>query len=262
VTLRAVIFDWAGTIVDFGSLAPVIAMRRAFANAGVDIAEADVRQGMGLPKFDHVKSCFALPHVAQAWSREHNRAPAESDARDIFDALEPLMIEAGAARATLIPGALETVRVLRAANVAIGSTTGYTRTMMAPIAEAAADQGYALDVIVCAGETKTGRPSPLMAWKAMVELGVYPASTVVKVDDAPVGIAEGKAAGCFTIGVAATGNEMGLDEGALAALSSAERSARLECAQAALTAAGADLVIASVADLPAALETQGFGPMR
>lgn len=201
-------------MVDFGSLAPVIAMQRAFENAGMAISEADVRAGMGLPKFDHVQTCLALPHVGKSWTEAHGRPPGETDAMQIFAALEPLMIEAGAARARLISGALETIAWLRATNIAIGSTTGYTRAMLTPIAKAAAEQGYSPAVTVCAGETKAGRPSPLMAWKAMVELGVYPASAVVKVDDAPAGIMEGKAAGCFTIGVAASGNEMGLDEAA------------------------------------------------
>lgn len=30
MTIAAVVFDWAGTMMDFGSIAPVIALRRAF----------------------------------------------------------------------------------------------------------------------------------------------------------------------------------------------------------------------------------------
>ena len=132
----------------------------------------------------------------------------------------------------------------------IGSGTGYTREMMAPVLVRAAEQGYAPDHVVCAGETPEGRPSPLMIYKACAELGVWPLSRVVKVDDSESGIAEGRAAGCFTVGVAASGNAIGLPYAAYQALAATDRAARLDVARANLLAAGADVVIESVADLP------------
>ena len=125
--------------------------------------------------------------------------------------------------------------------------------MMAPVLIRAAEQGYAPDHLVCANETPEGRPSPLMIYKACAELGVWPLSRVVKVDDAEAGIGEGRAAGCFTIGVSASGNATGLTPAALAALDPASRRARLAIASGRLTAAGADLVIETVADLIPAL---------
>ena len=256
--LAAIIFDWAGTMVDFGSCAPVIAMREAFAAEGVSVTDADIRAGMGLAKRDHVISVFARPQAATSWRDAHGSIANDADVERIFVSLEPLMQKAGVARAELIPGAAEVATHLRAEGVRIGSTTGYTRAMMTPILAAAAKLGYAPDVVVCAGETIEGRPSPLMIWKALVELGAWPAAAVVKVDDAPVGMAEGRNAGCFTIGVAASGNAMGLDSEAYAALSDGERVARLTAARAELLAAGADIVIDTVADLIPALRSRGF----
>ena len=112
--------------------------------------------------------------------------------------------------ADLIPGAVELATPLRAQGVKVGSCTGYTRAMMAEVAPLAAAQGYTPDVIVCAGETPSGRPSPLMLWQALVTIDAWPAWACVKVDDAEVGIGEGRAAGCWTIGVAASGNGVGL----------------------------------------------------
>jgi phosphonoacetaldehyde hydrolase len=88
-----------------------------------------------------------------------------------------------------------------------------------------------------------------MIYKACAELGVWPLSRVVKVDDAEVGIAEGKAAGAFTVGVA-SGNALGLS---LEELESPPVGARKQ-AREALHAAGADLVLDSVADLVPMLE--------
>jgi phosphonoacetaldehyde hydrolase len=125
--------------------------------------------------------------------------------------------------------------------------------MMAPVLVRAAAQGYAPDHLVCAGETPQGRPTPLMIYKACAELGVWPLSRVVKVDDAEAGVAEGRAAGCFTIGLAASGNGVGLSEAALAALPPQEREGRLSQVRASMLAAGADVVIDTVADLLPAL---------
>ena len=45
--IKAVIFDWAGTMVDFGCMAPVEALVDAFAAHGVTISAADARRDMG-----------------------------------------------------------------------------------------------------------------------------------------------------------------------------------------------------------------------
>jgi phosphonoacetaldehyde hydrolase len=126
--------------------------------------------------------------------------------------------------------------------------------MMAAIAPQAAQQGYAPDVIVCAGETAAGRPSPLMLWKVLVELGAWPAHACVKVDDAEVGIVEGRGAGCWTVGIAGSGNQVGLSAEAYAALAPDDRAQRLARAGEALLAAGAHFVIPTVADLPGVLD--------
>ena len=255
---KAVIFDWAGTMVDFGSCAPVVAMRRAFEAEEVAVSEAEVRAGMGLAKHDHVAFMLNTTRVADAWRERHGAPPGEVDVARIFAAIGPLMREAGAAHSDLISGAAQAFQSLRGAGLRVGSTTGYTREMMGPIIEAARVQGYAPEVVVCAGETTVGRPSPFMIWKALAELEVWPASAVVKVDDAPVGIAEGKNAGCFTIGVAACGNAVGLDLESFLSLADSERRVRIAVARTELLAAGADAVIDTVADLPSALRDRGI----
>jgi phosphonoacetaldehyde hydrolase len=126
--------------------------------------------------------------------------------------------------------------------------------MMQPVLAAAAAQGYAPDHLVCANETIFGRPAPLMIYKACAELGVWPLNRVIKVDDAEAGVAEGRNAGCFTIGLAASGNGVGLSKPGLDALDPAERANKIAASRAGLMAAGADLVIDSVADLMAAFE--------
>jgi phosphonoacetaldehyde hydrolase len=248
-----VIFDWAGTMVDFGCQAPIKALIEAFAAEQVDIDAAAARRDMGKAKVDHVRALLAEPETAARWRAAHGRAASPRDVEVLMERLAPLMRAYAADAATLIPGARATFEQLRAAGLRVASSTGYTREMMEPVLARAASQGYVPEHVVCAGETPAGRPTPLMIYKACAELGVWPLSRVVKVDDAEVGIAEGKAAGAFTVGVAASGNALGLSLDALQALSSAERAVRVAAARNALLDAGADLVIDSVAELLPAL---------
>lgn len=251
--IQAIVFDWAGTVIDFGCRAPVVALRDVFAEAGIEIAEAEARADMGKAKRDHVRALLAMPRIAGLWAERHGAAPTEADVDRLHDAVEPRMRAAARDCAQLIPGAAEVVADLRGRGVKIGSTTGYTRPMMADILPLAAEHGYAPDVVVCAGETAAGRPSPLMMWKALVELGAWPARACVKVDDAVVGIGEGLEVGAWTVGLSASGNGVGLEEAALAILPISERATRIDAAAKALREAGAHYVIESVADLPTVL---------
>jgi phosphonoacetaldehyde hydrolase len=248
-----VILDWGGTMIDFGCEAPVRALIAAFAAEGIRIEAATARRDMGKAKAEHVRALFADPTVAASSRAKHGRAPSESDIQRVITHLGPLMREHAASASTLIPGAAATFDQLRAAGLRVASSTGYTREMMQPVLARAAQQGYEPEHLVCSGETPTGRPSPLMIYKTCAELGVWPLSRVVKVDDAEVGIEEGKAAGAFTVGVA-SGNTLALSLEALQALSPQERRNRLENARRMLIEAGADVVVDSVADLVPALE--------
>jgi phosphonoacetaldehyde hydrolase len=251
--IKAVVFDWAGTMVDFGCRAPVEALIAAFESEGVPITVAEARRDMGRAKPDHVRAILEDPSVAEAWTTAKGSAPAQADIDRIAVALGPLMSEAAAKFSELIPGAADVARGLRARGVRVGSGTGYTRAMMGEILPRAQAQGYAPELVVCAGETPSGRPSPLMVWEALVKLDAWPARNCVKVDDAEVGIEEGRAAGCWTIGVAASGNGVGLSLTDLEALDEASRRARIDAAGQSLTAAGAHMIVDTVADLPSAL---------
>jgi phosphonoacetaldehyde hydrolase len=249
--IKAVILDWAGTVLDHGSRAPMGAFVEAFARFGVRISVADARGPMGMAKADHIRLVGRA--VNDGWRARHGRDFAEADVEAIFAVFEPLNIAAVEAHATLIPGARESLDWCAARGIRIGSTTGYTRPIMQRLAPLAAAQGFRPEVMVCAGDLAAGRPAPLQMWKAMAEMGVWPASAVVKVDDTPPGIGEGLAAGTWAVGVALSGNIAGLTEAELAALPEPERDALRARAGAELRAAGAHLVIDSIAELPAAV---------
>ncbi len=251
MNVQAVILDWAGTVLDHGSRAPMGAFVRAFAHFGVTVSIADARGPMGMAKWDHIRAVGRTSSVAAAWRARHGRDFSDGDVDAIFQVFEPMNIAAVRDHADIIPGAIEAVTALRQSGVKIAGTTGYTRPIMDVLEPIAAAAGYAPEFTVCAGDLPAGRPTPLMMWFAMAKLGVWPAATVVKVDDTAPGIGEGRAAGTWTIGVALTGNVAGLSAGELAALPEVERARLRERAAAEL--GDADMVIDGIAELPRAV---------
>ena len=248
--LKAVVFDWAGTVVDHGSLAPMGVFVETFAQFGVEISIDEARGPMGMAKRPHIVALTRLPRIAEAWKAAHGRLPTEADVDALYEVFVPKNVEVAADFADLIPGVAETVAALRVNGLKIGSSTGYTREIMARILPKAAAQGFAPDSLVCTGDTPDGRPSPLMFYKGLIDMNVWPAWAAIKVDDTTVGIAEGLNAGAWTVGVAVSGNCFGLSLAETRALPATEFSERREKARATLFSVGAHYVIDSVADLP------------
>ena len=252
--LKAAVFDWAGTVIDHGSQAPMGVFVKTFKQFGVDITVAEARGPMGMAKRDHIKTLMAVPRIAAAWAKAQGSAPDEAAIDRVYEVFVPMNVEAVTDYCTMIEGAVPAINRMRARGMKIGSTTGYTRSIMAKVLPLAAAQGYEPDNLVCAGDLSEARPSAMMMYRTFLDLGVWPAHTVVKVDDTGVGIGEGLNAGCWTVGVAVSGNAFGLNPAETAALTPAEFAKMRDAAYADLRRTGAHYVIDSVADMDAVLD--------
>lgn len=247
--LKAVVFDWAGTVIDFGSFAPMGVFVEAFSRFGIDVSIAEAREPMGRPKWDHIETMMAQPRIRAAWVAKHGHEPRYDDIKALYDVFVPLNEEVVHKFADLVPGAADLAAALRERNLKIGSTTGYTRSIMDRVLPLARAQGYEADNLVCAGDLPHGRPTPMNMYKCFLDLDVWPASAVVKVDDTGVGIDEGREAGCWTVGVSLSGNEAGVTPEELAGMTAREKDALREKASAVLRKHRPDYIIDSVADL-------------
>jgi phosphonoacetaldehyde hydrolase len=239
-SLPAVVLDWAGTTIDQGCMAPVFALQAVLRREGIPTSIEELRLEMGLPKRDHLRSILSHHGMTEFTDR-------------LYPELEREMLVQVAARTDLIPGVAAAVAWLRAEGIAIGTTTGYSRVMLERILPAAAAQGYAPDAVVTPDDVPAGRPAPFMMYANALRLGVWPLSRFVKVGDTPSDIAEGRNAGAWTIGVALTGNALGLTEPEIQGLSAGDRSACFSAARSALLTAGAHEVIDGLEELPQAL---------
>lgn len=252
--LRAVVLDWAGTTVDFGSLAPVGAVEAAFAEARVPVTAAEARQPMGRAKRDHLAEVLAMPRVERAWRTEYGRPPEEEDIERLLASFLSLQAATIRGLSSLIPGTVESVDRCLQMGLRVGSTTGYTSALLQGVAEEAAARGYAPELALSCDDVSPGRPAPWLVLECAKRLGVFPMAALVVVDDSRPGVEAGRAAGAWAVGVAASGTEVGLSQDQFAALSVGERDDLLIRARARLIESGAHLVIDTIAELGLAIE--------
>jgi phosphonoacetaldehyde hydrolase len=252
--LRAIILDWAGTTVDFGSLAPVRTLQEVFTSFDTPVSEAQARRDMGLPKRDHIARILAIPEVRTAWRKQHGSAPGEPDIDAVYTRFIPLQFACLSRYSSMIPGVVSAVERARARGLKIGSTTGYTRPMLDLLLEQSSAANYLPDCSLSPEDVGSGRPHPHMIFEAANRLRVYPLAAVVKIGDTPADIHEGLNAGVWSVGVARTGNMVGLSEADFNALPAHEQEYRLAEAWHGLRSAGAHFVIDSVAELDQVLD--------
>lgn len=249
--LRMVVLDWAGTTVDYGCFAPVAAFDAAFRAHGVQPTVDEIRAPMGMLKRDHIRTMLQMERVADAWHAAQGRTAAEDDVDAIYRVFDEKLMESLSEYAAPKAGTVETVCSLREMGLKIGSTTGYTDSMMAVVVPAAYEAGYAPD-FWCTPDSVGGfgRPYPYMIFRNMRALGIQSVDEVVKVGDTVSDIQEGSNAGVLSVGVIEGSSVLGLSQAEYEALDDAARQSACDKARQIFLAAGADAVLQKLSDLP------------
>lgn len=248
--IEAVIFDWAGTTVDYGSFAPVQAFIEAFKEFGITPTVAEVREPMGMLKWNHIHTMMQMPRITEEWKKAHGRMWEKEDVDAVYEKSEQAIFKILHNFATPKPYVLEAVKELRELGIKIGSTTGYTDKMMEIVVPAAVANGYAPDCWCSPNSVNNmGRPYPYMIYKNMQELGVHAAGNVIKVGDTVADIKEGIAAGVITVGVVEGSSVMGFSEAEYENLSVEEKAEHCRHVREVYEKAGADFVIQNMSEL-------------
>lgn len=246
--IEAVLLDWAGTTMDFGCMAPALVFVEVFKRKQVPITTEEARAPMGAHKRVHIQRITELDSVRQRWQEVHGRLPNDDDVNAMFAEFVPLQLACLSTYSALIPGTLEVVADLRSRGIKIGSTTGYLAEMMQINQADAKRQGYEPDATVCAGDVPAGRPYPYMCLQNVIKLGVSTVQACVKIDDTTPGVEEGLNAGMWTIGLAVSGNEVGMTLDEWRDLPPAGQQAKRERACTRLQQCGAHYVVDTIAD--------------
>lgn len=249
MSLRAVVFDISGTVLDYGSRAPVRAFVETFRRRGVTLSEEEARRPMGAEKRDHLLALLRDESIGQRWRDATGREWTEADVDELYREFAPIQMEVLPAHCDVIPGVPELTEALRARGLKIANTTGFARALMRDLIPAAEAQGYRPDLWMTPDEVGAGRPAPWMIFEAARRLNVYPMSTIVKVGDTPVDVAEAHAAGVWSVSVIRHGNEIGLSRETVEALPEAEWKQRSRTARTRLLTQQPHFIIDRTADL-------------
>lgn len=241
-------------MIDYGSRAPASVFQAIFEQEGVPITPYQSREPMGLAKREHIQAILNMPDVQDRWRQAKGQPGQESDVDRMYEQFLPMQKQALSSHSELIPGVLQTIKWCEERGIRIAGTTGYTRELMEVVLPLAAQQGYCPELSLTAEDVPAGRPAPWMIFRIAEAFSVYPLSQCMKVDDTVVGIHAGRNAGCWTVAVTKSGNELGLSEEEIDALPAGDLAARLAAAEQKFLDNGAHFVIESVADLPRIIE--------
>jgi len=212
-----VVLDMAGTtVVDDGLV------ESAFARAW-DVVQPPITKHAAL---EHVRATMGQSKI------EVFRAIADEQVAQRLNlqfegALQDLIADG---RCRPIDGAEDAIRALRGRGLKIALTTGFARPTADAIVRSLGWEALA-DVVLTPSEVGRGRPAPDLNLTALLRTGTSAVAAMVAVGDTESDARSGRAAGAGLVVGVLTGS---LDEQTL-------------------VAAGADLVLASVAELPEAL---------
>lgn len=230
------VLDMAGTTIDDRHEVYRV-LREAVEREGARFDDATFQQWMGTEKRSAIANLLALGGVeagddlvdtAFAWFLEELTRTYDQD--------PPIPL----------PGVEDALRALRARGIAIGLTTGFSRDIADLILSrlgwdvgevgAAGPSEPMVDVVVCGDEVPEGRPAPFMIQEIMRLTGVTDPTLVASAGDTAVDVESAQRAGVTAIGVL-TGKLLRPDH----------------------EAAGAHLIVDSVAELPARPDFGGHG---
>ena len=169
--VKAVIFDWAGTVVDHGSLAPMGAFVETFADSASTSRSTKPAARWAWPSVRISPRCLRCRGSRRPGETIRTRAERRRYRRRLRDLRAAQHIRRGRVCDLDRRRRRGRENAARAKALKIGSTTGYTRDIMAEITPVAAAQGFAPDSLVCTGDTPDGRPTPFMLYRCLLDLG-------------------------------------------------------------------------------------------
>ncbi len=183
-----VIFDMDGVLVD-SAPAHLESWRRLAARHGVEVSAERFRETFGRPSRDIIRLLWGADRAEEQVARLD--AEKEQIYRDLIHAAVPLM-----------PGCRATLRTLHEAGFRLAvATSGPPENVAVVLSEGLIADYFAARVNGL--EVSRGKPAPDCFQLAAERLGL-PTERCVVVEDAPVGIEAGVAAGMRVIGLVGT----------------------------------------------------------
>ena len=257
--IRACIFDLGGTVVDRYSLTPFLALRKTFRDKDIYISNDLIFKDMGKNKKDHIRNILYSPNISQKWIHQYQTLQ-EEDVSSLMNDFNNVQMEYSEKIIDILPETKDCVHTLQSRDIQIGCTTGFNAENMNIIRKKLNKNDIHFNSYVSSTcIDKPSRPHPYMIQKNMELLNIRDPKTVIKLDDTVVGIHEGIAANCLTVGVAKWSIYMNISTIDDAYyfhhdLHKEEMDEKLIQSRKILNEAGADFVIDSLDELPSLID--------
>ena len=210
--VEAIVFDLAGTLIDFGSLAPSQVLIELFDRFGIKITRKQAIGPMGIEKRAHIKALLTTRKINSQWRKKFKSKPTDKDIDKLFKLFNPELKKIIKKHSKFISGSKKTLDFIKNKKIKIGINTGYSEEILKMILPELKKQKFIPDVSYSSSNTKIGRPSAEIIYKIFSDLNITKGSNCIKIDDTIPGLQEGLNAGMWVVGVIFSGNEFGKNE--------------------------------------------------
>lgn len=202
---KLVVFDLAGTLIDKGSICPIIALKKAFDKNNVRVS--DVKDGMGLNKLDHIKYLL---------DKSTNKDSCLT--QKIYEDFKSLILEVLSDKENVSPIANSrmVIDALHSSNINVAITTGYNYSQASTALKTSGllllDEIHLTHgtydntkcnnntiPIITSSNVSRGRPYPYMIFKAMDIFDIKNVKNVLKVGDTEADMEAAKNAGVSAV---------------------------------------------------------------
>ena len=184
--LKAVLFDMDGVLFD-SMPNHAYAWRHAMKEYGLAITQEEVYMNEG-----RTGSATINMLAQRFWGRD----ATEEEKLLIYEAKSKIFNTCHEAKPR--PGALETLQAVKAKGLIIVLVTGSAQTSLLEKLEYNYPGFFHQDLMVTGFDVKLGKPYPEPYLKGLQKAGIMPEEGIV-VENAPLGVEAGRAAGIFTI---------------------------------------------------------------
>jgi phosphonoacetaldehyde hydrolase len=179
---KVCIFDWAGTMVDKGSYAPLYAFKQTLKQFNIKKSDEEINKHMGMDKFTHL----------------YNLLGNYKDTLKIYPFLIENLKESISKNSIPVSGINNLLSYLKTRNYLIGSTSGYNRSLLNIAINTAFIHKMQIPYNVASDEVTNSRPYGDMIIKNLNYLKTNLSEAyIIKVGDTVTDIKEGQSVHAF-----------------------------------------------------------------
>ena len=210
--IKGVIFDLSGTIIDKYSLSSLINLRKAFLSKRIDLYPNMLIKDVDKNKLNHIYAISTTYQFKSQFLHIHGSPAYDNDLLEIYDIFCNLQKLSLKTNVDIIPGAEDTLKMLKDRNIKIGITSNsFNREHMDLCINILGRYGVHIDSSASTScLTKVMGTNSGMIKLNMKQMGIDDPKHILRIDDMCSGIEGGNNIGCITVAVPRWSVSMGV----------------------------------------------------